>query len=535
MMKKQNTIPILIGVSGHRDLRPGDREALYGAVKGELEKLRALCPSSPLALLCSLAEGADQLCARAARELGIPITAVLPMAMEDYLEDFSPQGAEELRAFCAGAERVLTAPFTEAEPAGGADRDFRYRQAGIYIAERCHVLLALWDGRPGPASACGTAAAVGFSLEGKYWPADRVSLRSGANAGVLHILTPRGEDRAEGAGEVRRLGDWAAVETILRRTEDYNRQARDLGPASWRILPEHGPGDGTLDRMEEAALGADSLSLRNAGKYRRVLALLALASTLLTLAFLFYDEAEAIWLILVCGLLLVFAWLCRVWARRSDCHRRFIEYRALAECLRVQACLRYAGSGLRAATLLSWSQQEETAWIMAALCALDTGEEPGERHDILACWVEDQLHYHEKAARRTGRAAKLSDRVVGTALCLSILLYLAGLAFELLWGGRILRPLLPAADPELCRTVLKIAMGGISAATLFISNYYGRLSLPRVLADHRKMARFYGKMAEQLRQRGQTETLLRVLAREELAENGNWVSYQSDNTPDISL
>ena len=34
---------------------------------------------------------------------------------------------------------------------------------------------------------------------------------------------------------------------------------------------------------------------------------------------------------------------------------------------------------------------------------------------------------------------------------------------------------------------------------------------------------------------GQTEELLITLAREELTENGNWISYQRDNKPDFSF
>ena len=71
--------------------------------------------------------------------------------------------------------------------------------------------------------------------------------------------------------------------------------------------------------------------------------------------------------------------------------------------------------------------------------------------------------------------------------------------------------------------------------TLFIANYYGKLSLPRTVSDHRKMERFYEKMSDMLQQHGQTEELLTVLAREELIENGNWCSYQRDNTPDFSI
>ena len=42
-------------------------------------------------------------------------------------------------------------------------------------------------------------------------------------------------------------------------------------------------------------------------------------------------------------------------------------------------------------------------------------------------------------------------------------------------------------------------------------------------------------MSSALAEHGQSEALLEQLAREELIENGNWLSYQRDNAPDISL
>ncbi len=240
-------------------------------------------------------------------------------------------------------------------------------------------------------------------------------------------------------------------------------------------------------------------------------------------------------MILICGGMLLAAALCRRLARRTACHRRYIEYRALAECLRVQCFLRYAGSGVGAAELMTWTQQEETGWIMEALCALTIGTEREEGHDIRACWVEAQGDYHRRAGEKASRRTRGSERTVRAALTVSIALYLAALLFELLCGGTLLRPLFPVGDASAYRTLLKLVLGSISAATLFVANFYGKLSLPRVLSDHEKMRRFYEKMSAQLAQRGQTEELLRVLAREELIENGNWCSYQRDNTPDFSL
>ena len=55
--------PVVIGVTGHRDLRGQDKEKLRAAVRGELEALHSKCPHSPLLLLTGLAEGAEKITA----------------------------------------------------------------------------------------------------------------------------------------------------------------------------------------------------------------------------------------------------------------------------------------------------------------------------------------------------------------------------------------------------------------------------------------------------------------------------------------
>ena len=533
-MNTDKTIPIIIGVTGHRAIREKDRAAVYASVRSELQKLLELCPHSRVVMLSSLAEGGDLLCADAAEELGIPILAALPMERERFEEDFSAEALERLDHHCRRAEQLFVTPAAEAVPQSGISRDFLFRQAGIYVSAHCHVLIALWDGGPGTESACGTAETVDFALRGDYLPSSGSAVRSEANEAVIHIYTPRGKRQREPAGTVHILGNGDAVREILRRSDEFNRLAADTPTEGERRVPlfEEDP---LLERMEKVSKAAGKLSVLNARKLRLTLGLLAVASALLAFAFLMYDEAQATWMILVCGLMLLGAWMCQRHAARSDCHRRYIEYRALAECLRVQTFLRYAGSRIQASELLSWTQQKETAWIMDALCALNAGKEPETTHDIRSCWVEDQRDYHHRAGKRSGNDLRISSRTVRFALILSISLYFAAVVFELLCGGLIFAPLIRVENVELCRTVLKIVMGTITAVTLFVANYYGRLSLPRRYSDHQKMERFYEMVSQKLRRHGQTEELLRVLAREELIENGNWCSYQRDNTPDISL
>ena len=148
--------------------------------------------------------------------------------------------------------------------------------------------------------------------------------------------------------------------------------------------------------------------------------------------------------------------------------------------------------------------------------------------------MEPQRLYHEAGGRKAGKRKERSDRVVSVATGFSAAFYIAALVYELIWGGLIFRPTGGIGNPETGRTLLKIILGTLSAGTLFVASYYGKMSLGRKTEDHQKLERFYARAEEQLDRWGQSEILLEQLAREELTENGNWCSYQKDNAPEIN-
>ena len=531
-MALYDAIPIVVGVTGHRDIPSEKRDILNAAVEKTLLSLRQSCPHSEIVMLNSLAEGADQLCAEVALRLSVPLIAVLPMEREAYEHDFSGEALVRFRTLCGAAKHCFVAPRAEQAPES-PDRDFAYRQAGIYVAAHAHVLLALWDGKETPTSNCGTAETVRFALESAYEPKGAIPL--GGGCPVWHVLTPRsGACGAENSGTLRFLGDKAAFEEVLSRTDEFNRLAGKETPTQSGLLPADRDADECLDGMEELYAKADALSVHFAGQYRRLLAAFAVVSTIITIAFLLYDEAELHWMIVVCGLMLLLAWFLQRRGTRLASHRCYLEYRMLAEGLRVQAMLQYAGSAESVAGILPWAAKTEAGWVAAALKTCVIGDPPATAHSIRDAWVDQQRIYHLKAIERSKRAHEGSERTVGLALRLSILLYLSVLVFELIWGG-----LLPFSrqvpDAETYRTLSKLLLGSISAATLFISNYYGRLSLSRVTSDHAKMERFYAAILERMDRYGETGELLSLIAREELIENGNWCSYQRDNTADFNL
>ena len=530
--KNAGKIPLVIGVTGHLDLRSRDLATLREAVRGQLETIRQRCPHTKPVMLCSLAAGADTLCAEVAEEMGITLWAALPMEQAEYEKDFAPEDLAKFRHQTERAERVYTVMAAEAAPAE-PDRDFLYRQAGIHVAEHCHILLALWDGGK-DRSGCGSAAAVNAMLRGNWQPAWGTPSRTAVNALVIHIMTPRQGTEGE-AGEIRELGDRELMNDILDKTEEFNRLTEKPADDSYAILPEDAADEPELQRMEAVYQSADSLSQHSARQYRRILAELALTGTIITLAFLLYDEAGWIWMILLCGAALVFGMLSFGKAEKIACHRRYIEYRALAEAMRVQIFLRYAGSSIETQRVMTWTQRMETAWILCAVCAMNAEIPPKKKRDIRKCWVEEQRTYHGKAGEKASRQNQRNTAMLSFTLRCAGILYIITLVLELLGGGLIFQPVIHFSDPEKMRTLMKILLGTLSAGSLFLADYYGKLSLERRITDYRKMRDFYRTMEERLQDRGQRESLLVELAREELTENGNWCSYLRDNAPELNL
>lgn len=529
----EKKIPLTIGITGHLDVRSRDTALLREAVKRELTGIRARCPHTPAVMLCALARGADLLCAEAAEELGIPLRAVLPMEQAEYEKDFGPEDLIRLHRQLDRAEAVIEAPGLEAEKENS--RDACYRRAGIYIAEHSHLLLALWDGKSDNQSACGTAAVVDAALRGAWKPLRGMACRRAENLAVIQVVTPREGSGDPDAGKVIFMGGRETAEETLARTEEFNRLAETAPEGEETPLPEAEGADPTMRKLAAVMGAADGLSLRFARQYRRTIGALAVLGTAVALTFLLYDEINLIWMILICGAALLLAMAAAGRAKRTAGHRRYIEYRMLAEALRVQMFLRYAGSRIETQRIMTWSEQQETPWILCAMCALNTGGPPEKTRDIRECWVEKQRIYHAQAEKRTKGKSARNDRLLRLAGICTVTLYFGGVLFELLCGGLTPHPVLPVRNADVWRTVLKVLLGTVSVGTLFLASYYGKMSLERKKADHGKMEAFFRTVGAQMDRFGQTEELMELLAREELTENGNWSSYQRDNAPELNI
>lgn len=192
-------VPIIVGVTGHRDLSEGDVPRITETVCRILAETLSRYPHSPVELVTGLAGGADQLATRAALEyrndqpeLGarLRISAVLPMPRATYrasLDAEKPcapgemtelQGFDELIAFLereSHPERIIELPFVDevgvplevGTPEESDQRSYnrQYSLLGDYFVKHSQVLMAIWSGvKPEPDKVGGTGSIVVANL-----------------------------------------------------------------------------------------------------------------------------------------------------------------------------------------------------------------------------------------------------------------------------------------------------------------------------------------------------------------------------------
>ena len=438
--------PLVIGVTSHRNIPADEIEPIRQRVRDFLAQLRRDFPALPLVVLSALAEGGDQLVAREALAAGARLVAPLPLPRELYVDDFAdPAVRASFDALCARAE-VVQLPLSQGQSLldfgkPGLARDRQYAKAGVYIASHCHILLAIWDGKVSGRLG-GTAQIVKYHLSGTL-PGlidrrrdTRHVLGGGDESLLYHIVCSRdGSDGAPATGLLPLQVLWRTADTasaadsmpadfrlMFARMVEFNRECDKYADEIMAAAPARPAAEtrhtAAIDRLFHAA---DWLAMHF---QRRVLLAMRLTYTLAALmgiAFTFYAHMPAqnflIYLFLV---LFASGGAVAALARYRGWHRKYLDYRALAEGLRIQSYWRRAGISANADHEFAHDnflqrQNIELGWIRNVMRAagLDVAtapmaSPPTALADVIAEWVGEsgksgQLHYYErKTIERTG-------------------------------------------------------------------------------------------------------------------------------------
>lgn len=144
-----------IGITGHRldrltatafDRGAPEIHRVLASIASIAESLRRSMPGTfadapaRLRALSGLAEGTDRRTATIARSLGYSLHAFLPFERQVYANDFSAESQVEYQALIAEAMTVFELPGER------ADADQAYEMVGTGIIAQCDLLIAVWDG-----------------------------------------------------------------------------------------------------------------------------------------------------------------------------------------------------------------------------------------------------------------------------------------------------------------------------------------------------------------------------------------------------
>ncbi|MGV8943052.1 hypothetical protein [Thermomonas sp.] len=550
---------LAVGVTAHRDLVAEEIPALRLAMRGFLKRLRAEFPKLPLRLISALAEGGDQLAAEEALGLGIELIAALPMPQAEYEKDFEdPATLARFRALLARAQvRVLPmAPGNTAETIAirGEHRNLQYAQLGMFISSHCQLLLALWDGHASAATG-GTAQVVSFHIHNVmpglsveqvapnlladdesdlvfHLPCSRRLLQTRPDPGQsqAHWLTLAGNHPVA-------QGMPAHYRHVFGQMQDFNL---DVANHADRILASNGslfdervpsapPAVAAHD--EHLFHAADWLAIHFQRRVRTSLLCTHVIAALMGLAFILFSDVDsnlryvqAFLLLFVLGIAL------NLLGRRRQWHRKYLDYRGLAEGLRVQLYWRLAGIEPPANTSLGYDsflqkQDVDLSWIRHAMRGSSLLRDEDFRSSprwlgwVVAHWIGDangaggqRAYYQQGTARRT-QAFHVTERVGNLALAAGLL----G-AVLLLIGG-------PALAPA-WQQKLVVVMGLLPLLAGIREAYSYKKADKELIKQFRFMSRLFescGARLKHVQNDAETRQILLALGRACLEEHAEWI------------
>lgn len=144
MINFESKLPYIIGVVGHRNIVEESKEDASNHFEKILKRYKTKYPNTPILVVTSLAEGADQLIAEVAIKVeGVFLGVLIPMGIEKYLETFSSDSArEEFNKFCAKAIFVRDTSIDMVYE----DNSDAFRSNTRELSNNADLLIALWDG-----------------------------------------------------------------------------------------------------------------------------------------------------------------------------------------------------------------------------------------------------------------------------------------------------------------------------------------------------------------------------------------------------
>ncbi len=569
-------IPLVIGVTGHRDLALKDIPLIQESLDTLFACLRKQYPHTQLRLLSPLAEGADRLVAKVALKHGAELVVPLPMSEAEYRQDF-PDSLSEFDALKAQASIVYTLPppveaANKYADLSGSRRDACYENVGLHIVSHSQLIVALWDGIP-VTDRGGTAHIVEYALSRSWDTASSLHLSHDFawDKAVWHLRIPRLNSHADQDAEiisqyytaVWRFSnertqmvpftaadrDWPKLQIgWLQSMDIFNSDALSLPPSHIQeclntLLPA-GVISKTIDpseRIVRAFAAADMISQKyQKTTYKLWKWIFVMAGTMI----LSFESYTHLWphgpLLLVYPTAFIAMTIAYSVLSRRRLDDRFIDARVLAEALRVVIYWRLAG--LRESIIDQYLGRHIAAigWLPNSILGLLTLPPPdieyAQRDGLRIAdkfWVDRQLAYYERQSTRQGRRVMLYRRFAGS-------LYGLTLVFSVvvaIYGVVVTKPS-PLRD-----ILIMLMASGPAVAALWIA-YAEKQGWEKHVKEYARNAALFARAHELIVNFGKSKSpatfpyiqkVLLELGKEAICENAEWAVLHRVKPPKIPL
>ncbi len=568
--RKSFAIPLVVAVTGHRDLLATEIPEIRQRVSDLLQGLANQYPDRRLTVMSPLAEGADQLVAEVAFELGIDLTVPLPMPKQLYLQDFeTPAASEQFESLCARAKTVFELPLAKGNTVeevsqSGPARNREYAQVGVFLCAHCHILLAIWDGKASDELG-GTGQVVKFHHDdvmpgyASRSVASQQMLVDDESDLVYHIVCSRDrEDGAPAAGLTPLDAFWFTKDRRQPRSKDLPKQhqlifarsdefSRDAVRQAETIEAEKYPlyQDDQSDQLPPGVANinrlfciADWLAIHYQKKVLLTLRTTHMLAFLMGLMFILYTDIGR-WPYFMVAFLVFFAVSAAFQqaAGRWGWHRKYLDYRTLAEGLRVQFYWAVAGVGSQNESKFTHdnflqSQDAELGWIRNIMrvagteCDANRVARPDGLAFVIREWIGDessgQVSYFATKSRQRIRRNHVTERLGQLSLVASVVVVVIFLAI----GSGLPEPWV---DP------LMAFMGTMLLIYAIRQGYAYATAEKDLIKQYEFMHRLFENARRRLDNASDAEEqrlILRALGGSALDEHAEWILMHRDRTVD---
>ncbi|NND47296.1 MAG: hypothetical protein HKN55_06495 [Woeseiaceae bacterium] len=563
-------VPLIVSVTGHRNLVVDEVPTIRKHVREFLTELCEKYPDRGVSVMSSLAEGADQIAAEEAITLRIPVIAALPMPRDIYVTDFdSTRARESFDLLLAQSSEIFELPITPGNTRRsiaeyGKNRTRQYAQLGVFLCAHSHILLALWDGKDN-AKLGGTASVVRFHhddvMRGYTRTAETSRLILAEDEGdlVYHIVCSRDQPDGEPAADLEPLScSWFTSDEdkprttempqrhkrVFAHTNEFSRDAREHEEAiqseAWTLIEEDAKAflpAGVRD-IDHVFRVADWLAIHFQKRKIVVLRAAHILAMLMGLMYIAYSDVfpQRIFIIAFIGFFLIAVLINRL-GDKGAWHRKYLDYRALAEGLRVQ--FYWAAAGVTSGSVSKFAhdnflqmQDSDLGWIRNVMrvagmeCNVKPYTDPRGLDFVIRNWIGDenggQLGYYRRKGLEKLSRQRFTDRLAAVVLWISF----AAFALFAVASNDM---------ADLVRDPLVVFMGVLLLVTGVRQSYVFSIADSELIKQYEFMFRAFRKARRRIDQSGDDEErrrVLKVLGDAALEEHAEWILMHRERASD---